>query len=708
MFSGVSGLQAHQTELDVIGNNISNVNTVGFKAGSVTFEDQLSQTLRASSGPGTNTGGSDPAQVGLGVELGAINTLQTQGNLENTGVNTDMAIQGNGFFMVGNGSNVSFTRDGSFNLDSTGQLVNPANGDKLLGYNADSNGVVDTTAQVTSASDLNIPIGTLTSVKQTSTSTFAGNLDASSDLQSTTASVGGVLDTSQTPPIINTTVYDSLGNAHQLQVQFQNPVLNPTAGGAVPAGATQKWALSVSLDGNAVVPAPTLYAVGGAFQFTNAAGASTGSKLVLNGIGTGNAPDFPLTVDFSGLADSSKVTATSNGQVTPSIAASTLTTLSGNLNLDTAGALAPVTTTVYTAGGVAETLSTTFTPSTLTATPPDPTGATAAYNVKIMNTTTGTTLYDSSVAANHESKAYFVPGSGLVLTQISTGTIAGSTIQLNGTSQDNQGQQVVAGMPLTVDLSKLTDTTVTSSADGQTGTPPTWATSLTVYDSLGIGHLLDFSFTRALVGTGAPTGAAARWEWSATDSQTGAVVGTSTQTGNGALFFNSDGNLLDTKGQDVNITPTNGASSFPVSVSFGTLTGTAGASSVTATTQDGYAVGTLQTFSIDQSGLITGVFSNGQSRNLGQIATATFSNPAGLDSIGGNLYAQGNNSGLAQVGLPGTAGRGNINTGFLELSNVDLSTEFTNLIVTQRGFQANTKIISTVDSMLQDVIDLKR
>src|SRR3954463_10408640 len=118
MFSGVSGLQVHQTKLDVIANNIANVNTVGFKAGQVTFEDQLSQTIRASSGPSATAGGQNPAQVGLGVTLGAVNTLQTQGNLQTTGKSSDLAIQGNGFFLVSSGKSIFYTRDGSFDLDS--------------------------------------------------------------------------------------------------------------------------------------------------------------------------------------------------------------------------------------------------------------------------------------------------------------------------------------------------------------------------------------------------------------------------------------------------------------------------------------------------------------------------------------------------------------------------------------------------------------
>src|SRR5437899_1375169 len=136
MFSGVSGLQAHQTKMNVIGNNIANVNTVGFKSGRVSFQDQLSQTLRSASGPGAGHGGENTVQVGLGVGLGTIDALQTQGNLQLSGKPTDMAIQGGGFFAVSAGDKVVYTRDGSFDLDGSGFLVSPSNGTRLLGYTA--------------------------------------------------------------------------------------------------------------------------------------------------------------------------------------------------------------------------------------------------------------------------------------------------------------------------------------------------------------------------------------------------------------------------------------------------------------------------------------------------------------------------------------------------------------------------------------------
>ena len=710
MFSGVSGLQVHQTKLDVIGNNIANVNTIGFKAGSVNFVDQLSQTLKDSASPSSNVGGVNPAQVGLGVMLGSIDTLQTQGNLQTTGNNTDMAIQGSGFFLVAQGNSTVYTRDGSFQLDSAGELVNPANGVKLLGYSADVNGKVDTTQQITTTSILKIPVGTLTSVKQSTQAAFAGNLDSTSALQSTTATISGELDSSQTPSPITTTVYDSLGNSHALQVTFSNPVYNPT-GPSVPPGAKQSWTVTTTLDGN--LSTQTIYAAGGKFEFANGAGASIGSTLVLNGVGQGGAPNFPLTLDFSKISDASSVTSSANGQNSPTNIASTLMSAAGSVNLDNPPA--PFNTVVYDSTGNAYTLQTSLiNPTDIN--PPStgsgaiPAGATASYDIQIKNTTSGTTLYDSTVGGNNESKAYFIPGQGFVLTNNSSGQVLGNTIKLGNApgsfGPNNTGAQVVAGLPLTVDLSKLSTTNVASSADGQTGSSPTWASSVQVYDDLGVSHLISFSFSRALVGAGAPAGAAGRWEWTA--SENGATVATSKTLGNQPLFFNTAGNLMDTSSQAVTVTPNGGAAPFNVNINFSSLTQLAGNSSVAATSQDGFPVGTLQNFSVAQDGTITGVFSNGQTRTLGQIASAIFSNAGGLQKIGDNLFAPSNNSGLAQVGQPNQAGRGQINTGFLEMSNVDLSTEFTNMIITERGFQANTKIVTTVDQLLQDVINMKQ
>ncbi len=566
MFSGVSGLQAEQTGLDVIGNNIANVNTTGFKSGVATFETQLSQTLKSAAAPNGNQGGTDPSQVGLGVVVGAISVLQTQGNLQATGSNTDLALQGSGFFMVGSGSTVSYTRDGSFTLDGSGNLVNSATGQELLGYPADSTGKIDTTQQVTTSSNLKIPLGILTSVKQTTQASFQGNLDAGSSIQSTYTTLDGNL--ANNPTTINTTAYDAQGNAHQVSYTFTQG--SPTATDNI-------WNVGITVDSIPVTGTHTM-----AFNLTSGAydaANSSGLPSTLSITGQNGAPNFSLNVNY----------------------ASTLSDISTN------AATAHATT------------------------------------------------------------------------------------------------------------------------DGQSGSLPTWSTSINVYDSLGVKHNLVVNFQRTLVGadTGKgnpplaapPASATAQWDWTVSEngvvlsSSTPGVVnppGTSLSTGsNSPLYFNTNGQLIDTSKQTAVVTPTSGAGDpFSVAIDFSGISQLAGTPSVAANGQDGYPLGTLQSFSIDPTGLITGVFSNGQSQSLGQIATATFSQPSGLSASGNNDYTPTANSGQPQIGLPGQSGRGTISTGFLEMSNVDLSTQFTNMIVTQRGFEANTRIVTTVNTMLQDVLNL--
>lgn len=557
MFSGVSGLQVHQTKLDVIGNNIANVNTIGFKAGRVTFEDQLSQTIRSSASPGSSVGGTNPAQVGLGVQLGAVDTIQSQGNLQTTGKSTDLAIQGDGFFLVGSGSNVFYTRDGSFDLDSSGVLVNPANGLKLLGYVADSQGNIDTQQQITSASVLKIPIGTATSSKVTTQTAFAGNLDASSAVYSTTATFTGNVQSD--PLTVTSTVFDQNGKGHAINLTL--------SGKTALGGGGNQWTAALTIDG-------TPYTTGGPFTISfNASNNETSTTLPTSlpvmgsGSGVNQAPNLTITPSYSGLMDSAT-------------------------------------------GG---------------------------------DTAVGTT-------------------------------------------------------------------------DGTSGPRAVWPTSTTVYDSIGNPHFLYYQFSRVPVQTGAPAAATSEWAWSVSEDINGTKVplANSSTVGNAPLYFDNTGTLLDTTSQSVSFTP-KGAQTLKISLDFSTLTqkssasiGNNNGSNVQVSSQDGSPLGTLESFTITPAGLISGSYTNGQQAILGQVAMAGFSNPAGLSKQGQNLYTESSNSGLAQIGKPGVNGRGNINTGFVELSNVDLSTEFTNLIITQRGFQANTRIISTVDDLLQDVINLKR
>ncbi|WP_427365381.1 flagellar hook protein FlgE [Candidatus Caldatribacterium saccharofermentans] len=203
LFSGVSGLKNHQTRMDVIGNNIANVNTVAFKASRVTFEDILSQTIEGARSPQAGgAGGVNPKQVGLGVRIGSIDTLFTQGGLQTTDNPTDFAIQGDGFFVVSDGRQVYYTRDGAFKLSADGSLVN-ASGLRVQGWLADANGVIDTTKAL---QDIFIPVGAQMKPKATENIAFEGNLNANAQENDTW--------------VTSAQVYDSLGNVHTLTVTF--------------------------------------------------------------------------------------------------------------------------------------------------------------------------------------------------------------------------------------------------------------------------------------------------------------------------------------------------------------------------------------------------------------------------------------------------------------------------------------------------------
>ncbi len=408
LFSGISGLRSHQTMLDVTGNNIANVNTTGFKSSQVQFQDTLSQVLSNAGGAQNGQGGTNPAQVGLGVRVAGITTNFTQGASQLTGRSTDMMIQGDGFFVVRKGNDTYYTRDGSFDFDATGQMVLPGDGALVQGWAA-TNGVIDTNGPLT---DLSVPAGTLMAAQGTANATFQGNLDSSA------------------------------------------------------------------------------------------------------------APGTTITRSL----------------------------------------------TVYNPTGEASTLNLTFTKGATTAAPWTLAGAVVAAD----GTTTATATYNPTPAAPA------VPGE--VDFNPATGALA------------SPGSLTVGG--ITVDLS--------------------------------------------------------------------------------------------------------------------TLTGFSGVDSVKGLTQDGHAAGTLQSFQLGQDGTITGSFSNGLKQVIGRLALANFTNPVGLEKAGGSLFTTTVNSGTIQLGTPGTGGRGTLAGGSLEMSNVDLSSEFTNLIVAQRGFQANARVITTSDQVLQELVDLKR
>jgi len=400
--SAVSGLRAHQLMLDVVGNNIANVNTPGYKASRVDFSDILSQTLQGATAPSATSGGVNPRQVGPGVAVGSVTPQFTQGDMQITNRPTDMAIQGQGFFILSNGTTNYFTRAGSFQLDANGNLVDAVTGFKVQGITG----------------DIQIVAGTATSPVRSSAATFKGNLDS---------------------------------------------------------------------------------------------GAATGA---------------------------------------------------------------------------------------------------------------------------------------------------------------------------------------------------TYTSTYSIVDSLGSSHSLTLTFSKSA--------SAGTWTFASSSSDGGMSI-SGTNPGSGTITFDATGNITGGSIGTISLNFTNGASSaqtitldFASGTNTSPVSGFASSSSVALRTQNGAASGILQGFTVSADGKITGLYSNGATTTLATLKLASFSNSAGLSREGSNLFRDSANSGVPATGTPGTGDRGKVTSGTLEGSNVDLAEEFTKLIVAQRGFQANARVITSTDEVLQEAVNLKR
>ncbi len=292
LFAGVSGLENHQTMMDVIGNNIANINTIGYKKGEVSFTDMFSQTLQNSSQPTGTLGGRNPEQVGLGMSIGSIDMDVSQGSFQSTGNTSNLAIQGSAFFMVNQGGTLLYTRDGNFEVDSTGKLSNLDNGGVMQGRMADAQGNIPAGAPI---QDIIIQKDLTSPAQATTEADFAGNLDS-------TTAVGGTTQTSQQ-------IYDSLGNKHSLTLTFTKTGDNA-------------WTWAASVTGGTTASAGTI-----AFNSDGTLNAITGSPVTITPTGGG----LPMTVAINAGVASATVPGNNSGITqTAGDGTSTVTSLSQN------------------------------------------------------------------------------------------------------------------------------------------------------------------------------------------------------------------------------------------------------------------------------------------------------------------------------------------------------------------------------------------
>jgi flagellar hook protein FlgE len=568
LYTGLSGLDVNQTRLNVVGNNIANVNTVAFKSSRALFKPQFYVTDSGGAPPDNDFGGTNPSQRGLGAVVATIEKDFSNGALEPTGKPTDLAIDGDGFFIV-QGSEQTYTRDGSFSLNSANQLVT-STGEFVQGFGVDADGNVASGR----LGDITIPLGTTTVARPTTKATMEGNLNANGPVAS-----GASILTSQ--------------------------VLTTVGGLAQPNGTTLLTNLA-----SAATPATPLMNAGDTYTLAGQKGGRTLPSSTFTVTGTSTVQDLlnfyrdGLGIDTTVPDDGNPATPLGGGAIeadaTNPVGARLVVT--GNLGKDNALSLAG-NSFVNQSGG------------------------------------TPLTFADGTNAAGIASNP------------------AGESVHTTMVVYDS------LGTPLTVD--------VTAVLESKSNAGNTW---------------------RFYAGSG-------------DDTDTALALGT------GTLTFGSDGKLIDSSGTTINLDRNGTGAASPVSVNldFSSMTSlTSRDSELLMTVQDGSAIGTLNAFNIGADGTITGAFTNGLTRTLGQVAMAMFSNPTGLTDKGGNQFAAGANSGAAMITSPLALGAGEIRAGSLELSNVDLSQEFINLIISSTGFSAASRVITTSDQLLTELLNSSR
>jgi flagellar hook protein FlgE len=696
--SAVSGLTNHQTMMDTIANNIANVDTIGFKASRVTFSEAFDQVLRNATGSTALSGGTNPIQVGLGMTVQSIDTLMSQGNLETTGQTTDLALQGDGFFIVNLNGSQYYTRAGAFQFDGTGRLVDPGTGAIVQGKVADSQGNLPVGSAV---QDISIPFGQKSPAKASSYIKLTGNLDSSQ------APLGTILKSNSVFAIDNGN-YDVEG----LLAADSGGGNNHIVTGMVPDSTTMTMTVDgstytytyVSVDsGNGKGDFHTLQDLVNEINYSlnqKYGGASPLAASINPATGTIN------FVNSDNAASHSLQITSTNPVLQSAMDAANPTTLAANGGSLTTQQFSHVATSADLLTNLRNALGKTM-------------GLQSGDNVDINGKVNDTSVSQGILQVGAASTYGDLAKSVNAAFGISNST--GTTIDPNTGALTISGDGGTAHAITNVDV---TDGTTPSTAfDGVfSGSPGDWSQtqaatdvqqniSTTIYDSLGDQYDVTLAFTRDVTRPNT-------WSWKASVADPAQITG----GGSGTAVFNNDGSLntftFDDGSTTLQINPRKVGDSANLSANlislslnvgskgdFAGLTQMSGASTTVSGQQDGYGLGTLSSESIDQNGKIVGEFSNGTTRTLGEVMVATFDNPGGLIRKGGNLYGVSASTGNAIIGEAGSAIPATVVSGSLEQSNVDLATELSNMIVAERGYQANAQVITTSSSMLSDLVN---
>ena len=610
LYSGVAGLKTHQTKMDVIGNNIANVNTTAFKASSIVFNDLMSQTTQRASGPNATSGigGVNARQIGLGVRSGAINiNITGQGSAQSTGNPFDIMITGDNFFIVNNGRENFFTRDGSFYVDAAGNLAMTSTGYNVMGWQVDPE-------------TGNIHKDNVTALRIMSTANMTYPPEATSQ-----AYMDGIIDkndtdvTSANGRVVNLNFFDALGYEYTAKFVFRQ------------SGNVNQYSLELEkiLDANGNVvdlEGKNLFgdlnrtqAIPGKVSFDSTNYKWDGGKLIDRGTG-------------AVLAD--------------------LQQMYNNYNTATAALK-----------GRDEKCTLTYD---------------NADNESVTETKTVQEQLDAI------AKAYGYEGS----TEDFLNLLVDAPAEIND-ANGNVITPAAPGLSILRLLNNLAASGGTANLYGENMTLPT-------YENAGDDDATEFD-TVGRFFNGATI---------AFDGNTGYFAGINGQKTVQDVVFR----LSELGGNFSDITINFSEISMFDNKGTSTIGATSGSNDPdTLGMGAGRRLGDMIGVSIQRDGMIYASYDNGMTRLLGQIATAAFANASGLEKKGDNLYSATMNSGeFNGIGVDITANGGYMSTGQLEMSNVDLSSEFTEMITTQRGFKANSRIITVSDTLLEELTNLKR
>lgn len=852
LWSGVSGLQAHQVAMDVEGNNISNVNTTGFKYSRADFGTMFSQTVKIATAPTDGRGGSNPLQIGLGVSVSSTTRIHSQGSVQTTDKNTDVAINGDGFFMVSDDGGLTnyLTRSGDFKLDAYGNFVNNA-GFVVQGWNINwdtqsidssrtpQNIFIDPGMHIPAAqstevaikanlnSGLNIgtasrPLYSLDSVhgfnqktgetkdeNDTGTTQFYTTSKNSVEVTEKGVDAGSLFNANgqglnlRDGQGIWVSYADAKYSTNQLGFNAFDPNLHQNQTAAFWGNGNQKTRLDIVING-VVIQNDTIGSIDEAIAYINTftaptdAREGTGVRAVKNADGSGidfvndnadgttdNMKNINLVVNANNTAGEAwaatwnAATNTFNQYIPIQQNNASLWTATGGQagtqnNLTGGRSAQIITAHKYIYSSSPQTLPPMYNPDGgfnyipgTNAQPPAWNGTDAAtigsqnyYNAVMNGSLLNTNIrtfhttedlrellqrdarygvdYDGSgkfaAADVNENVKVVVNSSGAFsLTNVNK-TSNSPTL----TAPGGQGPLNFGPHNMNFNITAYTDERGTVSTNdaftkifkGLDGSFPAgnqvkqsellklsaFSAGLEIYDSLGSKHTLEVQFVKQSTTQDGGN----EWQMIIRVPEPAEINTTGEGPNNiivGTARFNNDGSLSNYNPRTINFSPNNGAApNQQIKLSFGTsgsndgLVSSNSASTLTGQATDGYTSGNLKpdAIRVDDKGNILGEFTNGKTFAVAKMAMASVANNSGLEEIGGNLFKVTANSGAIVVGEAGTGGRGEMKTSALEMSNVDLSRSLTELIIIQRGYQANSKTISTSDQMLQTLIQLKQ